>query len=333
VIELTPYPGYLHRGFEKLMEYRTNEQNAVLVDRVCVLEPYSWELGYANVAEKVAGIEAPERAKFIRTIMAELQRILSHITWMGVMSAAIGFESANRMAWGDREKIIRLTEIVSGGRIYPCHFTPGGIRRDFPEKFEKKILEVLDYLEERLGFYDNLFFNNATVITRTEGVGVLNAKEAIELGVTGPNLRGSGIKSDIRKDEPYEVYPEVKFRIITRKEGDAYARVLCRRGEIAESISIIRQLLEKMPSEGKIRSRLDPKIPSRDAYFCFESARGEACFYMVGNGTDKPYRVKLRGPSFLHVLAAFPYLAKGSQLADIPAIYWSLDPCPADMDR
>lgn len=332
VTGLMLYPGYLHRGIEKLMEYRTHEQNAMLVDRICVLEPYSYELGYANVAEKIAGVEAPERAKFIRTIMTELGRILSHITWIGMMSFALGFESANRIAWGDREKIIRLIEIASGGRIYPCHFVPGGVRRDFPEGFEEKISRVLNHLQKKLVFYDDLFFKNATVIKRTEGVGALDAKKAVELGTTGPNLRASGVKSDIRKDEPYEAYPEVDFEIVTQTKGDSYARVLCRRGEIAESISIIKQLLEKIP-KGETRKQLPRKIPKRDARFCLEAARGEACFYMVGNETDKPYRVKVRGPSFSHTLMTFSYLAKGAQVADIPAIYWSLDPCPSDMDR
>jgi len=332
VIGLIPYPGYLHRGIEKLMEHRTHEQNAMLVDRICILEPYSYELGYANVAEKIAGVEAPERAKFIRTVMTELGRILSHITWIGITSLAIGFDSACRIAWGDRERIIRLNEIVSGGRIYPCHFIPGGVRRDFPEGFVEKTLEVLDHLEKRLVFYDDLFFNNATVIERTKNIGVLDAKKAVGLGITGPNLRASGVKSDVRKDEPYEAYPETGFETVTRGEGDSYARVLCRRGEIAESILIVRQLLEKMPS-GEIRKRLPHEIPKSDARFCFEAARGEACFYMVGNGIDKPYRVKIRGPSFSHSLMAFPYLAEGAQVADIPAIYWSLDPCPSDMDR
>lgn len=332
VIGLIPYPGYLHRGIEKLMEYRTNEQNAMLVGRICVLEPYSYELGYANVAEKIAGVEAPERAKFIRTIMTELGRILSHITWIGIMSFALGFESASRIAWGDREKIIRLNEIASGGRIYPCHFIPGGVRRDFPEGFVEKTLKVFNYLQKRLVFYDDLFFNNTTVVKRTKGIGVLDAKKAVEIGITGPNLRASGLKSDVRKDEPYEAYPEANFEIVTRRKGDSYARVLCRRGEIAESISIVRQLLEKMPS-GETRKRLPRKIPKRDIRFCFEAARGEACFYMAGGETDKPYRVKIRGPSFSHSLMAFPYLAGGAQVADIPAIYWSLDPCPSDMDR
>jgi NADH:ubiquinone oxidoreductase subunit D len=154
----------------------------------------------------------------------------------------------------------------------------------------------------------------------------------MELGVTGPNLRACGVKSDVRKDEPYDAYPKADFKVVTKREGDSYSRILCRRGEITESISIIRQLLGEMP-KGKIRERLPREIPKGDAYFCLEAARGEGCFYMVGNGTYKPYRVKVRGPSFLHSLTAFPYLAKGSQIADIPAIYWSLDPCPSDMDR
>ncbi len=332
VIELTPYPGYLHRGMEKLMEYRTHEQNAVFVNRLCVLEPYSYELGYANVTEMVVGVEAPERARFIRTIMAELGRILSHVTWVGIMSMALGFETANRIAWGDREKILRLIEMVSGGRIYPCHLTPGGVRRDLRVELQAKILNVLDYFEKQLDFYDDLFFNNSVVIERTRGIGVLDAEKGIDLGVTGPNLRACGVKSDVRKDEPYDAYPEADFKIVTREEGDSYARALCRRGEIAESISIIRQLIKKMAA-GKIRERLPKDISEGDAYFCFEAARGEACFYMVSKGGNKPYRVKVRGPSFLHTLMAFPHLARGAQLADIPAIYWSLDPCPTDMDR
>jgi NADH-quinone oxidoreductase subunit D len=186
VIGLSVYPGYLHRGIEKLMEYRTHEQNAMLVPRICVLEPYSWELGYADVAEKLVGIEAPERTKFIRTIMVELGRILSHITWAGIASYALGFESAHRIFWGDREKILRLNEIVSGGRIYLCHSVPGGVRRNFPKGFEKKISKVLDYIERRLDFYDDLFFNNTVVIERTKGIGILNAKKLWSWALRAP---------------------------------------------------------------------------------------------------------------------------------------------------
>lgn len=337
VIELEPHPGYLHRGFEKLMEYRTHIQNAILVDRICILDPFANEIGYANVAERIGSLEVPERARYIRTIMAELGRILSHITWIGMTSMVLGLDSGCRIAWGDRERIIRLQEIVTGGRLYPCYIVPGGVRKDISQEFIEMTFESFDYLEKQLDFYDSLVFNNATFIIRMKGVGKFGAKEATELGATGPNLRACGVNYDLRKDEPYEAYSKASFNVITKQEGDAYTRALCRRGEIAESISIVRQLLKNIP-EGEFRAQgkklsLKWKAPEGESYFCCEAARGELCFHMVSDGSDKPYRVKIRGPSFSHTLSEFPYLVKGVYIADIPAIYWSLDPCPSDMDR
>lgn len=334
VIELTPYPGYLHRGFEKLMEYRTHVQNTVLSDRICILDPFANEMGYVNVVERAAGIEAPERGKFIRTIMAELGRILSHLTWIGIISMALGLDSGTRIAWGDREKIIRLNEIITGGRLYPCYFIPGGVRRDFSQELANEVTQVLDYLEEKLKLYDDLVFNNTTFIARLENVGALSAEDAMALGATGPNLRACGVGTDVRKDEPYDAYPYLDFKVVTMEKGDAYSRALCRRGEIATSISMVRQLLDRMAgAEFRVKWPMTKKVPSGEAYFCCEAARGEMCFHMVSDGSDKPYRVKVRGPSFSHALALFPHLVKGAYIADVPAIYWSLDPCPADMDR
>jgi NADH-quinone oxidoreductase subunit D len=335
VMELRPSPGYLHRGFEKLMEYRTPEQNAPLVDRLCIVDPFSNEMGHANVVEKVVGVEAPERGQYIRVIMAELSRILSHITWIGVLGMVLGLETATKIAWGDREKIIRINEMVTGGRIYPCYFTPGGVRRDFPEGIEKKILEALDYVEGQLKFYDDLIFSNSTFNARMEGVGVLKAEDAIALGATGPNLRASGVGFDLRKDQPYDVYKDADFKVVAASKGDAYSRAFCRRQEIEESISIIRQLLARMPS-GDFRAKKSAyrKLPENgEAHFCCEAARGELCFHMITKGGNTPYRVKVRGPTFSHTLAVFPYLVRGVEMADIPAIYWSLDCVPADMDR
>jgi NADH-quinone oxidoreductase subunit D len=334
VVELTPHPGYLHRGFERLMEYRNHAQNTMLTDRICILDPFSNEMGYVNVVEKAAGIEAPARGKFIRTIMAELGRLLSHITWIGVLSMVLGLDSGTRIAWGDREKIIRLNEIITGGRIYPCHFMPGGVRRDITPEMGQEILKVLDYLENQMKLYDNLVFYNTTFTMRMKGVGTLNAEDAVALGITGPNLRASGIATDVRKDEPYDAYGHIDFKVISDDKADAYARSLCRRGEILESISMVRQLVDKMPDgDFKVKWGITKKIPKGEAYFCCEAARGELCFHMVSDGSERPYRVKVRGPSFSHTLTAFPFLAKGVSIADIPAIYWSLDPCPADMDR
>lgn len=335
VVELKPDPGYLHRGFEKLMEYRTYLQNSPLVDRICILDPFHAELGYVNAAEKILDIEVPEKGKFIRTIMAELGRILSHITWIGVTSMVLGLNSGCMIAWGDREPLIRINEKVTGGRIYPCYFIPGGVRRDLPENFPEMIDEVFDRLEKNLEQYDFLVFDNETIRVRMENVGILETEEAIDLGATGPNLRATGLKADLRKDEPYEVYDQLDFDIPTQKKGDAFSRGMCRRLEIEESMNIIRDALQKIPG-GEFKNKdFKPftKAKEKETYFCCESARGEQCYHMVGDGTDKPYRVKVRGPSFSHSLAEFPYLAKNAYIADIPAIYWSLDPCPADVDR
>ena len=335
VVHVNPDPGYLHRGFEKLMEYRTYLQNSPLVDRICILDPFAAELGYVNAAEKVLDIEAPERAKFIRTIMSELGRILSHVTWIGVTSMVLGLDSGQKIAWGDREPIIRINEKVTGGRIYPCYFLPGGVRRDLPEDFAKLIEDEFNLMEKNLEQYDFLVFNNETFRFRMENVGLLSAKEAVDLGATGPNLRATGIKSDLRKDEPYEVYDQLQFKVVADDKGDAFSRAMCRRREIDESMNIIKDALEKMPNGEYKNKKYKPftKAQEKETYFCCESARGEQCYHMVGDGSDKPYRVKVRGPSFSHTLVEFPYLAKDAYIADIPAIYWSLDPCPADVDR
>lgn len=335
IVELTPSPGYLHRGFEKLMEYRTIEQNAALVDRVCIPDPFSNEMAHSIVVERIIGIEAPERAQYIRVIMSELSRILSHITELGVLGMVLGLETATKIFWGDREKIIRINEIVTGGRIYPCYFTPGGVRRDFPQGIEKRILEVMDYMEDRLKLYDDLIFDNSTFTVRMGGIGILKQSDAIALGATGPNLRASGVDYDLRKDEPYDVYDDADFKVITASKGDSYSRTLCRRQELDESISIVRQLVGKIPGgEFRADKKLFRKLPENgEAHFCCEAARGELGFHMVTRGGTKPYRVKIRGPTFSHVLSVFPHLARGVQIADIPAIYWSLDSVPADMDR
>jgi len=243
-------------------------------------------------------------------------------------------ESGAKIAWGDREKIIRLNEIITGGRIYPCYFMPGGVRRDLSREHADGMARVLDYMEEKLKLYDDLVFYNTTFMSRLENVGTLSREDAVALGATGPNLRASGVSTDVRKDEPYDAYPYIDLEVVTGEKGDAYSRALCRRGEIIASLSIIRQLLAKMPAgDFKVKWPMTKKVPGGEAYFCCEAARGEMCFHMVSDGSDKPYRVKIRGPSFSHALAIFPRLVRGAQLADVPAVYWSLDPCPADMDR
>lgn len=336
VVSARADPGYLHRGFEKLMEYRTPIQNAVLSDRLCILEPLNWNLIHAEAADELMGIDIPERAKYLRVIMAELSRIQSHIIWYGVFSKGTGFDTGFKMAFGYRDYILDLFELITGGRVYPAgYICPGGVRRDIPKDAKEKILKVLDKMNKMIKLEE---LENPAMNSRAKGVGVLEVKDAIRLGATGPVLRGSGMKTDVRKDEPYEIYDRLDFEIPVRKEGDAYARYWIGIEEMKQSIKIIKQALKELPDGEVIESslkkpKISAKIPEGEVYVRNEVARGEAGMYMVSNGNGTPYRVKVRGPDFLHMIPVLEFLLKGVQIADVPAIYWSLNICPADMDR
>ena len=336
VVSARADPGYLHRGFEKLMEYRVPIQNAVLSDRICVLEALNWNLIHAEAVEELMEIEPPERAKYIRVIMAELSRIQSHIIWFGAFSIGTGFDTGFKLAFGYRDYILDLFEMITGGRVYPAgYICPGGVRRDFPDGATQRIADVLDQIGRMVRIEA---MENPALPARTIGVGVLKLQDAIRLGATGPVLRASGLKTDVRKDEPYEVYDRFDFEVPVRKEGDAYARYLVGIEEIRQSVEIVKQALQQLP-EGEViaprfkRIKLSVKIPQGEVYVRNEVARGEAGMYMVSDGGDKPYRVKIRGPSFLHMIPVLEYLLIGAQVADVPAIYWSLNVCPADLDR
>ena len=329
-------PGYLHRGFEKLMEYRVPIQNSVLSDRICVLEALNWNLIHAEAVEELLEIEPPERAKYIRVIMAELSRIQSHIIWFGAFSIGTGFDTGFKLAFGYRDYILDLFELITGGRVYPAgYICPGGVRRDFPDGAIQKITHVLGQIGRMVRIEE---MENPGLVARAKGIGILKLEDAIKLGATGPVLRASGLKTDVRKDEPYEVYDRFDFEVPVRKEGDAYARYLVGIEEIRQSVKIIKQALQQLP-EGEViapkfkRIKLSTKIPEGDVYVRNEVARGEAGIYMVSDGGDKPYRVKIRGPSFLHMIPVLEHVLIGAQIADVPAIYWSLNVCPADLDR
>ena len=329
-------PGYLHRGFEKLMEYRIPIQNAVISDRLCVLEALNWNLIHAEAVDELMGCEIPDRAKYIRVIMAELSRIQSHIIWYGVFSIGCGFDTGFKLAFAFRDHILDLFEMITGGRVYPTgYICPGGVRRDISDKAVDKIRDVLKRIDE-IEHLDEI--ENPTLLSRSEDIGVLNISDAIRLGATGPVLRGSGMRTDVRMEEPYEVYDRFDFDIPVRRKGDAYSRYSVGLDEIKQSIDIVKQALDDLPEGDFIDKRfkkpnLAMKIPEGEVYVRNEVARGEAGIYMVSNGGTTPYRVKVRGPSFLHMITVLQHLLKGVEIADIPAIYWSLNVCPADLDR
>jgi len=349
VVSARADPGYLHRGFEKLMEYRNAMQNSVLSDRLCILEPLNWNLihaeavdeltqeeipekaryirvlmvelsriqshliwygamsmGHAEAVDELTQEEIPEKAKYIRVLMVELSRIQSHLIWYGAMSMGLGFDTGFKLAFGYRDYILDLFELITGGRVYPAgYICPGGVRRDLPDSAEGRIRKVMIKMEEMLQRCEN--FETTTILPRTRGVGTLSLKDAIRLGATGPIIRASGLKTDVRRDDPYEIYPELDFEIPVRREGDAYARCMIRRQELRESINIVKQILDRMPKEKlkPVKPKLNQKIPEGEVYVRNEIARGEAGIYMKSTGEDKPYRCKIRGPSLLHMMERF----------------------------
>lgn len=336
ILNATANPGYLHRGFEKLMEYRTWIQNFPLVCRINVVEPDHMELIYALAVEKLAGIEVPERTQYIRSVVLELSRIASHLFGLWAYANMLGFDTVGQWAMYHRDLVLDLFEELTGARVYHIYIWPGGVRRDFPNGFKKRIIKTLHSIGGCVPDYDNTFFNNRLFCERTKGIGKITRKEAMVMGATGQVMRATGMKYDIRKVEPYAAYNQVPWEVPTRVEGDAYSRIWVIRDEMIESVHMIFKLLDKMP-EGKIYNRIhNPfkwKVPAGEAYVRCESSRGELGLYLVSNGGDKPYRVHFRTPSYPHGLIVLEKALKGASIADVGNIMISLYVVAPEIDR
>ncbi len=336
IVKAETHVGYLHRAFEKLMEVRTWTQCFPIVCRICVPEPDPNEVNLARAIEEIEGREVPERAKYIRVLVLELSRLAAYLLWMGGQSGTAGLYTMPQWTVGDRDYILDLFEELTGGRVYHMYIWAGGVRRDLPEGFKDRVLKTMKYLETRLIDYDKLLFNNAIFQKRTKGIGVIEKDKAMEWGVVGPPLRGCGIKHDTRIDEPYEVYDKLEFDIPTYEGGDIWARAMVRRMEFEQSISIIRQVIDKMP-EGdyynKIPNPLTWEIPVGESYVKTESARGEFGYYVVSDGSDKPRRIHVRGPAFVHGISLLEKILVGANISDTSLIMNSLGVCPPEIER
>ena len=336
IVKAKTEAGFLHRGFEKLMEERLFIQNIAIVCRICVPDPDPNEENYARAIEALADIEVPRRAQFIRVLVLELSRLASHLFTFGGHAGTIGLYTMPNWTVSDRDRIMDLFEELTGGRVYHIFNMPGGVRRDFPDGFASRVRDVLDYIESRLPDYDNLFFNNRILRKRAVGIGVLPPERAMEWGATGPNLRAAGFAHDVRKDDPYEVYSELDFEVPTLTDSDAYSRLLIRREEVVQSIGIIRQLLDKIP-EGPVWNKqpnpLKWKVPAGDVYVRSESSKGEYAYYMVSDGGVRPYRVHVRGASVTHGVHILENMLVGTRIEDASQVMFSLDACPPEVDR
>ncbi|HET6948407.1 MAG TPA: NADH-quinone oxidoreductase subunit D [bacterium] len=334
IVDAQPDIGYLHSSVEKMMEARTYLQNIALVDRgMDYLTAMSNEEVWVLAVERLAKIEVPERAKVIRTIMLELQRISSHLIWWGTFGIDLGAFTAFLWAMRERERIMDLFEASTGGRLHHVYFRIGGVNEDLPEGWTDRVAEFCDYFLARLPEYDDLLTGNPIFQARTTGVGVLPLSTAIAMGASGPVARASGLRYDVRKAHPYEVYDRLQFDVPVRTAGDCLARYEVRMEEMRQSVRIIRQCLEVLPA-GEIRSKVQValKVPKGEVYARTESPRGDLGIYLVGDGSDKPYRVKIRAPAFSN-LYALTEMMKGWKVADVIAILGSIDIVLSDVDR
>lgn len=331
VKEVEPRIGYVHRGIEKATEKRTYLQNIYLVERICGICSACHATCFCQTVEAIMGTEAPPRANYLRTIVLELNRIQSHMLLLGHAGLEIGYESLFQYMWRDRETVMDAMELLTGNRVISSFITIGGVRQDLKEETNSKIKAELAALKKRLSFYELLFKRDPTLGMRTKNVGILKKHDALKLCVVGPVARGSGVKMDVRKDEPYAAYGEIPFKMITYGEGDSWARLMVRLDEIEESIDITNFALENLPS-GPYRLQVPRIVPAGEAFSRVEAPRGELFYYVKSNGTAYPERVKMRTPTFSNI-PAFVKIAKGGNIADVPASFVSLDPCFSCTDR
>lgn len=331
VKSIEPRLGYVHRGIEKASESRSYLQDVYLVERICGICNACHSYGFVGATEKLLKAEVPERAKYIRVITLELNRLHSHLLSLGHTALEIGYETIFHYFWRDREPIMDMIELTGGNRVYASLMTIGGVRRDIHDYDIPKIKAVMSNLRQRLPFYRQIYANEPSLKLRMKGVGVLTKEDAIKQCVVGPVARASGYDVDIRKDAPYEVYGEIPFKEIVYTEGDTWARMNVRMDEVEESINIIEYALDHMPS-GPYRIDLPRSVPEGEAIHRLEAPRGELFYYVKSNGSDKPDRVKVRTPTFAN-LPAFLNTIIGENIADVPANLASLDPCFSCTDR
>jgi len=350
--------GYLHTGFEKSFESKTYTQGITLTDRMDYLAPLSNNLAFCLAAEKLLDLEIPPKAQWVRVLLTELTRLGSHLVWLGTHAIDIGAMSVFLYCFREREDILRIFEMVSGQRMMTSYFRIGGLALEPPLGWLDRVTKFIDKMPARIDEYEALLTRNPIWLRRTQGVGYMSAEDAVALGVSGPSLRGSGVKWDLRRNQPYSSYDKFDFDVPTRPEGDVYARYRVRIAEMRESLKIVRQAMEGMP-EGPVRANAPHIVlPDRDSmknsiealiyhfkivtegfrppvgevYQCVESPRGELGIYMVSDGSPKPFRCHVRAPSFAN-LQALPKMIEGRLIADVVASIGSIDVVLGEIDR
>ena len=333
VVDMEPYIGYLHRGSEKLCEGEQYNQIITLFDRLDYISNFNNELVFCRAVEKLMGMEVPERAEYVRVILCELNRIASHLLFVGTMGLDAGAMTPIMFTFRGRERIQSVFEAISGARMMHNYFRVGGLKEDLPDSFEELIGNLLPELRGDVEESDRLLTYNEVFIVRTKDIGPIDAETAIDYGLTGPCLRACGVAYDVRKAEPYSVYDRFDFDIPVGIDGDSWERYYVRVQEMYQSLSIIEQALEQMgPGPVSTLGRRLIRPPKGDVYVRSENPRGEIGVYLVSDGSDKPYRLKVRPPSFCN-LSALKHMLKGVWVADAVIILGSLDIVLGEVDR
>lgn len=336
VVDLDPIIGYMHRGAEKLSENCDYRQAIGYQDRTDYLAQFNTELCYVLAVEKLAGIVPPERAEYIRVILAELNRISSHLMFVGAFGTDIGlFGTAFMYTFRDREVIQDFFEEITGERMMYAYFRPGGVAWDVPEDFEQRCRQVLDTVRRGIDDIDGLMTENEVILARCRGVSPVSPEDAINWGLTGPMLRATGVRHDLRRAEPYSIYDRFEFDVPVGANGDVYDRYLVRLEEMRQSVRIVEQALEGLPAQGPIVAeglKRTLRLPEGEVYMRNETPRGEYGIYLVSKGTDKPYRLKIRSPAFCN-LSALKAMSVGGYVADAIATLGSIDIVLCEVDR
>ena len=334
IVAADPDPGYVHRGEEKMAEYRNYILNIPHLERPVIHDSCNILYPYCLGVEELLGTEVPERAKYLRVIASELNRCVYIQYWLAIYGIFLGHSTMFMWPAGDRELLIDLLEKMTGARVTHSYLIPGGVRNDVAANFEDVCLRQVDYFEKRIKEYADIFYDNPILISRTQDTGVLSRQDAIGLGTTGSVLRASGVDFDLRKKEPYDVYDNLDFHTNVLKKGDSYDRSKIPWLDMLESCNIIRDALKKMPKSGSVRTKLkpNPKGGDDEVYRRVESGRGSLGMYIVSKKKAEPYRLKISVPSFRNLIA-LPYLLKGEKLGNMPAVYWSLNYWPVEADR
>lgn len=329
VVEAIPSIGFVHRGLEKLVEKRDFKQYVYIAERVCGICSCGHGIGYCQAVEQVMGIEVPRRAEYLRTIWMEMSRVHSHLLWLGLLADAFGFESLFMESWRIREKILDMFDATAGGRVILSVNTIGGVLKDMDAGMLSSILETIDTMEKEVQPLIKTFLTDITVQNRLRGVGRLTKEQAIELGAVGPMLRASGESYDARR-LGYAAYDDLEIEPVTAEEGDCYARCKVRLQELLQSFSILRELIGKIP-EGALQNPVKG-FPDGESFIRIEQPRGEAIYYVKGNGTKNLDRFRLRTPTTSNI-PAMAEMLKGCQLADVPILILTIDPCISCTER